>query len=244
LIRVLIWNEFWHERSEEHIKKIYPDGIHKVIADFLGKDEELNVRTATLEDDHCGITPEILAQTDVLIWWGHCRHDYVPDDVAMAVRNAVLGGMGFIGLHSAHFSKPFRLLMGTACTLSWRLSHDSELIWVVEPTHPIAAGIDRYIALPEEETYGEPFRIPTPDKLIFLSSFSGGEVFRSGCLYERGAGKIFYFQPGHESNPTYYNEQIQRVIRNAVHFVAPQQRVSIGGVHVRKVTDPEPYVIE
>ena len=99
------------------------------------------------------------------------------------------------------------------------------------------------IALPHEETYGEPFSIPTPDKLLFIGNYSGGEVFRSGCLYDRGNGKVFYFQPGHETFPTYYIPEIQTVIRNAVRFVAPDYRARIGCPHVRNIKDDAPYVI-
>ena len=220
MIRVLIWNEYQHERTEPKIAEVYPQGIHNAIADFLRCDD-IEVKTATLDEENCGITKEVLAQTDVLIWWGHMAHQKVPDEVAYMVRDAVLEGMGAIFLHSAHHSKPFRYLLGTSCNLTWRESGDSELLWVVEPSHPITQGIDRYFRLEHEETYGEPFVIPTPDKLLFIGNYSGGEVFRSGCLYERGNGKIFYFQPGHESFPTFRVPEVQTVIRNAVRFVAP-----------------------
>jgi trehalose utilization protein len=242
MIRVLIWNEFVHEQTDERVRAVYPDGIHKALADFLG-DEEIVVSTATLDDPNCGITAERLAETDVLIWWGHMAHHKVPDEVAFLVRDAVLSGMGAVFLHSAHHSKPFRYLMGTSCNLTWRETGDSEILWVIEPSHPITAGVDRYFVLPHEETYGEPFVIPTPDKLLLIGSFSGGEVFRSGCLYERGNGKIFYFQPGHETFPTYHNETVQGIIRNGVRYVAPTYRQFTPCPHVRKITDEEPYVI-
>ncbi len=243
MIRVLVWNEYFHEKNEDKVREVYPHGIHRAIADFLQTDD-ITVRTATLEDENCGITKEVLAETDVLVWWGHMKHNMVPDEVAFMVRDAVLSGMGLICLHSAHHSKPFRYLMGTSCNLTWRESDDREILWVVEPSHPITQGIDRAIILPHEETYGEPFVIPTPDKLLFLGNFAGGEAFRSGCLYERGNGKIFYFQPGHESYPTYYVPEIQTVIRNAVRFVAPTYRQTITCPHVRFITDEEPYLIE
>ena len=242
MIRVLVWNEYQHERSEEKIAAVYPNGIHSVIAEFLQCDD-IQVKTATLDDENCGITKEILDETDVLIWWGHMAHNKVPDEVASLVRDAVLSGMGAIFLHSGHHSKPFRALMGTSCNLTWRESGDEELLWVVEPSHPITQGIDRFIHLEHEETYGEPFVIPTPDKLLFIGRFSGGEVFRSGCLYERGNGKIFYFQPGHEAFPTFKVPEIQTVIRNAVRFVAPIYRQEINCPHVRTWDSDESYVI-
>ena len=242
MIRVLVWNEFRHEKTKEKVKEIYPEGMHNVIADFL-KDDDIEVKTAWLDQENCGITKEVLDNTDVLIWWGHTAHNEVPDSVAYLVRDAVLSGMGAIFLHSGHHSKPFKYLLGTSCNLTWRETADSEVLWVVEPSHPITRGIDRYFTLPHEETYGEPFTIPTPDKLLFISSFSGGEVFRSGCLFERTNGKIFYFQPGHETFPTYYDKNVQTVIKNAVRFVAPAYREFITAPHVRKITDDESYVI-
>lgn len=223
MIRVTVWNEFAHEKTSATVKKIYPNGIHNAIADFLRCDD-ITVRTATLDDEECGLTEEVLNETDVLIWWGHVRHNLVPDEVALRVKNAVLKGMGFIGLHSAHHSKPFRLLMGTTCNLSWREDGDMERIWTINPAHPIAQGIGRYFELEHEETYAEPFSIPNPDEIIFMGWYEGGELFRSGCTYTRENGKIFYFQPGHESFPTFYNENVQTIIRNAVRWVAPVYR--------------------
>ncbi len=242
MIRVLVWNEFHHEKKSERVAAIYPKGIHGAIADFLGVEDDIEVRTATLDDENCGITKEILDETDVLLWWGHLKHNQVPDEVAAMVRDAVLDGMGAVFLHSAHHSKPFKALMGTSCNLTWRESDDSEILWVIDPAHPITRGIDRYFCLDAEETYGEPFVIPNPDKVLLIGNYSGGEVFRSGVLYERGNGKIFYFQPGHESYPTFQVPEVQTIIRNAVRFVAPTYRVKITCPHVRKVTDEEPYV--
>lgn len=243
MIRVLVWNEFQHEKTSETVRGIYPNGIHNAIADFLRCDD-ITVRTATLDDENCGITKEILDETDVIIWWGHMAHRQVPDEVAALVRDAVLDGMGAIFLHSAHHSKPFKMLLGTSCNLTWRESNDSERLWVIEPSHPITRDIDRCFYLEHEETYGEPFVVPTPDKLLLIGNYSGGEVFRSGCLYERGNGKIFYLQPGHETFPTFYVPEIQGIIRNAVRFVAPTFRKAITCPHVRFITDPEPYEIK
>ena len=220
-IRVTVWNEYRHEKSEARVSEIYPKGIHGAIADFLGKDPEITVRTATLDEPEHGLTDEVLDNTDVLIWWGHMAHSEVRDDIVEKVCTKVLKGMGFIALHSAHFSKVFKRLMGTACTLRWREIEESERLWVVEPNHPIADGIGPYIELEHEEMYGERFDIPTPDELVFIGWFKGGDVFRSGCCFKRGYGKVFYFQPGHETFPIYYNEQIQRVITNAVKWSKP-----------------------
>ncbi len=223
MIKVTVWNEFYHEREMENVKAVYPEGIHKAIADFLGKEEDIEVRTATLIDENCGLTDEILQDTDVLIWWGHAHHGDVPDELVDKIKYEVLKGMGMIFLHSAHHSKPFKALMGTTCNLSWR-DGEFERVWVVDPGHPIAQGIDRYFEIPEEEMYGEPFGIPEPDKLVFMGWYGSGEVFRSGCCYRRENGRIFYFQPGHESNPTYYIPEVQTVIKNAVRWAAPVYR--------------------
>ncbi len=233
-MNVLVWNENQHEKLDEKIAKIYPEGIHGCIKSFL-QCEDVNVTTATLDDENCGITKEILENTDVILWWGHCNHNDVPDSVAELVKEAVLSGMGAIFLHSAHHSKPFKLLMGTSCNLGWREDGDSERLWVTKPGHPILKGIDRYFDLPHEETYAEPFDIPNPDELILISSYSGSEVFRAGCCYNRGAGKIFYFQPGHESFPTYYDENVRTIIKNAVQWAKPCARVAVECPHIVKI---------
>lgn len=218
-MNITIWNEYRHEQENETIKQIYPDGIHQVIADCLSS--EHNVSTATLDEPEHGLTDERLNKTDVLIWWGHKAHDEVSDEVVEKVRQRVLQGMGLIVLHSGHFSKIFKSLMGTSCDLKWRESDDKERLWVVDPTHPITESLPSYIELTQEEMYGEHFDIPTPDETIFISWFEGGEVFRSGVTYKRGKGKVFYFRPGHESYPTYYHPQIQQVIKNGVNWARP-----------------------
>ncbi|MBR2043520.1 MAG: ThuA domain-containing protein [Clostridia bacterium] len=221
MIKVTVWNEFVHEKTNPKCKELYPNGIHGAIADFLSREEDITVRTATLDDPECGLTDEVLADTDVLIWWGHAAHAKVPDEIAARVKNAVQNGMGFIPLHSSHASKPFVMLMGTAGNLSWRESKDFERLWVLTHAHPITAHIPDYIELEHEETYAEPFGIPDPDELLMIGWFSGGEVFRSACTFKRNNGRIFYFQPGHETFPTYYNEHVQKVIINAVRWAKP-----------------------
>lgn len=222
-MKVTIWNEFHHERHNEKVAEIYPNGIHQAIADFL-KCDDIEVRTATLDEPECGLTQEVLDDTDVLIWWGHVRHWDVPDEVVNRVKDSVLKGMGLICLHSAHHSKIFKSLMGTTCNLSWREDGDLERVWVINPAHPIAQGIDRYFELNGVETYAEPFGIPEPDEVVFMGWYEGGEVFRTGCTFHRGNGRIFYFQPGHETFPIFYNENVQTIIRNAVRWAAPVRR--------------------
>ncbi|MHC4884909.1 MAG: ThuA domain-containing protein [Planctomycetota bacterium] len=224
-VKVTVWNEFRHEKSNDAVKKIYPEGLHKLIGEALRARGGVEVRLASLDEPEHGLTEEVLASTDVLIWWGHCAHGEVQDEIVDRVQKRVLEGMGFIGLHSAHFSKPFRRLLGTNCSLKWREIAEKERLWNLEPGHPITAGIGEYIELPNTEMYGERFDIPTPDKLIFVSWFEGGEVFRSGCTWERGHGRIFYFRPGHETYPIFHNEEIQKVIHNAVLWAAPRVQI-------------------
>ena len=223
-IRVTVWNEFRHEQKDEHIGSIYPNGIHGAIAEGLEQAGGFKVRTATLDEPEHGLTQEVIDNTDVFVWWGHMAHHEVNDEVVARVHQRVLDGAGLIVLHSGHFSKIFKRLMGTPCDLKWREADEKERLWVVAQGHPIVEGIGDYIELAQEEMYGEPFGIPQPDELVFVSWFQGGEVFRSGAAYYRGAGKVFYFRPGHETYPTYYNEQIRTVIANAARWAKPVAR--------------------
>lgn len=214
MTNVTIWNEFRHEKTDKEVQEMYPKGIHGQLAAFLG--EDFQVKTATLDEPEHGLTQDVLDNTDVLVWWGHIAHEEVKDEIVERVYQKVLQGMGLIVLHSGHLSKIFQKLMGTSCDLKWRENEEHCRMWNVNPGHPIMNGIGEYIELEKEETYGEHFDIPTPDELLLISWYPGGEVFRSGCTYTRGNGKIFYFQPGHETYPSYYNEKVQQVIKNAV----------------------------
>lgn len=221
-IRVTVWNEFRHEKKNDEVKALYPKGMHVVIARGLEAAGGFTVRTATLDEPDHGLTDAVLAETDVLTWWGHTAHGEVKDEIVKRVQKRVLEGMGLIVLHSGHFSKIFRALMGTNCSLKWREAAEKERLWVVEPAHPIAEGLGEYIELPNTEMYGERFDIPTPDELIFISWFEGGEVFRSGCCWRRGHGRVFYFRPGHETFPIYHNPEIKKVLANAARWAAPR----------------------
>ena len=220
MIRVTVWNEYKHERELEEIRQVYPQGIHGCIAAFLGEEADFTVRTATFEEPEHGLTERVLHDTDVLIIWSHALQEEFSDEVAERVQRHVLAGMGLIALHSAHFSKIMKKLLGTTMTLKWQHGQQENL-WCIAPTHPIAEGVPEKIFLAEEEMYGEYFDMPKPDEVIFAGWFSGGQVFRSGCTFARGRGKIFYFQPGHEEYPIYHMSEIQRIIKNAVRFCAP-----------------------
>ena len=221
-MRITVWNEFLHEHRDPTVAALYPRGIHGAIAEGLRAGlPDADVATATLEMPDHGLGEQVLASTDVLLWWGHLAHHRVDDAVVERVYGRVMAGMGLIVLHSGHLSKPFRRLLGTSCNLRWREADDRELLWTVAPTHPIAAGVPQPLVIPRHEMYGEFFDVPPPDELVFISSFSGGEVFRSGCCFQRGKGRVFYFSPGHETYPVYHQPEILRVLCNAACWAAP-----------------------
>ena len=220
-INVTIWNEYRHEKSDENVAKLYPNGLHAAIGEFLSKNDDMKITLAALDDPDQGLPDEVLNNTDVLLWWGHMNHGEVKDDLVERIRQRVyVGGMGFIALHSAHHSKPFRAIVGTMGNLLWG-DNQKEIIWNIMPSHPIAAGIPAHFELPEEELYAEPFQIPQPDAHIFEGWYEHGYVFRTGCTFLRGAGRVFYFQPGHETCPSFYDANVQRIITNGVRWAAP-----------------------
>jgi trehalose utilization protein len=228
-LRVTVYGENWHEKNDEKVQKVYPDGMHTVIADGVRSTieslgQEVEVRIALLDDIDTSLSEEVLENTDVLLWWGHMAHDQVPDDAVERVVRHVRGGMGFMPLHSAHFSRPFKTLMGTECDLLWRNDGEEERVWTVNPSHPITRGVPHPLIVPAQETYAEWFNIPAPDELVFVSSYPGGEIFRSGCCFRRGKGKIFYFSPGDQDYPVYYQKEIQRVLANGILWAAPEPR--------------------
>lgn len=222
-MNITIWNEFVHEQEKPEVAKIYPSGIHGAIAEGLAEHlgEETKIRCATLDQPEHGLSTDVLDSTDVLFWWGHAAHDRVDDAIVDRVAQRVLAGMGLIVLHSGHDSKPFKRLMGTNCQLRWREEGERERLWIVEPSHPIVDGLGEFLELPNTEMYGEQFGIPAPDELLMISWFEGGEVFRSACTWRRGKGKIFYFRPGHETYPIYFDANVRRVLANAAVWAKP-----------------------
>ena len=225
-INVTIWNEYLHEVKEPEIGKVYPTGIHGALAEGLAPNTEFSIRTATLGEPSHGLTDDVLKTTDVMIWWGHMGHHLVDDEIVDKVQQQVLSGMGLIVLHSGHYSKIFRRLMGTNCSLTWREANEKERLWVLEPAHPVMEGVPPYFELPAEEMYGERFDVPTPAELLMVSWFQGGEVFRSCATWNRGHGKVVYLRPGHEEYPTYRNEHVLRIIANACRWGARRVRIS------------------
>ncbi len=244
-VRVLVWNEFRHEKLHDAVSRIYPDGIHAAIAAGLGGCEALEVRTAILDEPEHGLTEEVLQNTDVLTWWAHMAHQDVDDAIVERVYNRVQEGMGIIVLHSGHFSKIFRRLMGTHCSLKWREKNEKVRVWNIAPSHPITQGIPEYFELANDEMYGEPFAIPEPEATLFISWFEGGEVFRSGCIWRRGAGRVFYFCPGHETYPVYYNPTIIRILQNASVWAAgTRSRVPFACPHTDELETIAPRDID
>jgi trehalose utilization protein len=221
MIRVLVWNEYLHEKQSELIAGLYPEGIHGAIANSLRQCPDLQVGTATQDQPDQGLSEAVLAETDVLVYWSHIGQGSFPDEAVDRLQQRVLQGMGLVLLHSSCISKIFQRLMGTTGDIKWREAGEKQRVWVVAPSHPIVAGLPEYFEIEHDEMYGEHFDIPAPDELVFISWFPGGEVVRSGCCFQRGQGKIFYFQPGHETYPVYHDEHVLRVIANAAHWAAP-----------------------
>ena len=246
-IKVTIWNEYVHEKGDDkqgaYIRQFYPQGIHKALKDELSADD-LEIRAVSLDQPDQGLPDELLNDTDVLMWWGHCAHDKVDDGLVNRIQRRIHNGMGLIVLHSGHYSKIFRKMLGTPCSLLWRDIAEKERVWTVCPGHPIAKGVPSSFALPHTEMYGEPFDIPDDGKIIFSSWYEGGNVFRSGVLFQRRNGKIFYFSPGHEMYPIYHDPNVVRILGNAIRFVAPAEYLPNPGSDAHKPEPLEPVTTE
>lgn len=223
-IKVTVWSEGLPER-EVHAVKSYPNDINNAIAAFLRNDPDLEITVRDISMDECGLSQEIIDNTDVLVYWSHLYNNKVPDEVANRIVSAVLQrGMGFMPLHSGLFCKAGSMLLGKCgAGGKYRECGERARVWVINRAHPITAGLeDDWFDIEYDEMYGEPFGVPTPDELIFITWFQGGEVLRSGMTWNRGAGKVFYFQPGHEEWPIYTeNKYVQKVITNAVKWLKP-----------------------
>ena len=237
-LRVTVWNEFLHERENETVRSIYPNGMHRLLARSIEEQTAARVRTATLEEPQHGLTDGVLEETDVLVWWGHKAHGRVEDEVVERVHRQVLSGMGLVVLHSGHFSKVFKRVLGTHCSLKWREADEKERLWNIEPSHPIMEGVPERFELEQEEMYGERFDVPPPDDLLMISWFQGGEVFRSLCTWQRGHGRVVYFRPGHETFPTYHHPVVQRIISNACSWA--RRRVTIDSAKAPNASALEP----
>ena len=222
-IRVTIWNENVHERAEnawaELIRTFYPDGIHNALKEELSADD-LEITAVSLDMPEQGLAQSLLDNTDVLFWWGHVAHAKVEDALVDRIQKRILEGMGLVVLHSGHYSKIFRRMLGTHCSLRWREVGEKERVWVVDKDHPIAAGVPDSFVIPHTEMYGEPFGIPAEAHVVFMSWYEGGNVFRSGVTFQRGQGHIVNFSPGHETFPIYRQPEVVKVLGNAARWAA------------------------
>ena len=240
MTKVTIWNEYLHEVENDGVRDIYPGGIHGTLADAFRDRGGFDVRTATLREPGHGLSKALLEDTDVLLWWAHKAHAEVADETARLVHEAVLSGMGLVVLHSGHFSKVFKRVLGTHGSLRWRDADEKERLLNLRPDHPIMEGVPDVVELEQEEMYGERFDIPEPDELLMISWFQGGEVFRSLCTWRRGLGRVVYFRPGHETYPTYHHPVIRRIVVQAGDWAKARVRRDDGAASRVESLEPVP----
>lgn len=211
----------WSEGTEP--EDVYPRGVRGPIADYLSEETDIEARTRSIEDEDQGVSGDDLEWADVILWWGHLRHDDVTDETVDRIEEHVReNGVGFVSLHSAHYARPYKRLIGMSGDLGGhRLTDDeSEYVEVCAPDHPIAEGVDDF-TLPEVEMFGEPYDIPEPETVVLHSEYSeGDEEFRSGVTFEFGEGRGFYLRPGHEEFEIYLDDNIQRIVTNATRWAA------------------------
>jgi trehalose utilization protein len=209
-------------------KEVYPNDINTAIAEGLKELKDWEVVVANLSDPDQGLPTSLLNRADVLIWWGHKKHDQVKDElVTKIVKRVKEDGMGFISLHSSHFAKPNKALMGTPCTWGAYLGDSTNLhVTVKDPTHPIAKGVKDFTIV-HNERYSDPYAVPTPKAVVFTGvadlKNGGTDPSQQGLTWEIGKGKFFYFQPGHETNPVFFDPNIKKIMINAVQWAAPQK---------------------
>ena len=205
--------------SAGKITKVHPQGIHMTLKSIFDECDDMAVRTVTMDMPEFGFSQEVLDDTDVLVLWAHLAHEKITDEIAERIKNRVHEGMGFLCLHSAHQCKPLHKLIGVSTIPKWRME-DACKIYCIEPNHPIAKDIPDMFELEAEQVYCEPFDITTPDELVFVTWYQGGELLRSGCCWERENGRIFYFQPGHETCKSYYDVNVRQILKNAVRWAS------------------------
>jgi trehalose utilization protein len=220
--RVVVWSEGTAQED-----KVYPDDINSAIADGLRKRlEGWTVEIAGLKDPEQGCSQASLDRCDVLIWWGHKKHRDVKDEyVERIVRRVKEEGMGFISVHSSHFAKPNRRLMGTPCSWAAYENDGCKLkIIVKDPSHPLAKGLKDF-TLPQVERYSEPYRVPAPESVPLEGTYvypnGKEEPVRVGLCWTIGKGRMFYFVPGHETYRDFYMDEVNQIMANAVMWAAP-----------------------
>jgi len=209
-------------------KNVYPNDINGAVAEGLKDLKGWDVVVANLSDPEQGLPDDLLNRADVLIWWGHQRHDQVKDAlVAKIVKRVKEDGMGFISLHSSHFAKPNKALMGTPCTWGAYVGDSTTLkVTVKDSKHPIAKGVKEFTIV-HNERYSDPYAVPTPKSVVFegVATLKDGkeDPSQQGLTWEIGKGKVFYFQPGHETNPVFFDPNVKKIMMNAVKWAAPKK---------------------
>jgi trehalose utilization protein len=214
-VRVLLWSEQTEPRD------VYPTGISGALADHLNQHKEFEAKTAKLDDPDAGVGEAALAETDVLVWFGHKKHGAVPDDaVERVVKHIRERGMGFVGLHSTHFAKPLKkALNDTGAWSSYKNFGQPEQMWVVLPKHPIAKGLKDF-TIPKEEIYTEPFEVPEPEAVIVEGTWPSGHRNRECMVWTLDKGRFVYIRAGHEDYPIYFMPEMQTLVRNGVLWAA------------------------
>jgi trehalose utilization protein len=272
-VRVLMWDEQQPEQKRAYGDKF----LGETIAAHLVAQMGFAVKNVSLASPSQGLDEVTLNDTDVVIWWSHQKNHLVTDEnVERLVTRVGQGRLGFIALHSAHWSRPFVRLMqerSKADALAqipsaeraaakfeylnqnplgkvpkrdalltpslsqengiWKLTlpgcifpayradgAPSHVITLL-PDHPIAAGLPAKWDVKQTEMYDEPFHVPKPDAVVFEERWDKGEHFRSGCVWEVGRGRVFYFRPGHETYPVFKQAEPLRVVENAARWLAP-----------------------
>ncbi len=213
-LRVRVWCEGTAPRA------VYPQDIDGAVAAHLGKSPGVKVERARLTDPSAGLADAALDATDVLIWWGHIRHDAVPDDRAQAViRRVRAGKLGLVALHSSCASKPFKGLMGMSCEPGgWREDGRPEHVKIAAPDHPIARGVAPF-TIPRSDMFAEPFDVPAPETVVLVSSWDRGETLRSGLTWSVDKGRVAFLRTGHDAFPVLFHPAVRQLLANASQWV-------------------------
>ncbi len=214
-IRVRVWCEGTARKAT------YPDDVDGALGQYLGRMEDLRIARARLDDPNAGLSDAELDATDVVVWWGHLRHDDLPADRSRAIVDRVKAAkIGFVALHASCGSRPFRGLMGTTCEPGgWRDDGRPERIEFKAPDHPIARGVEPF-TIPQSAMFAEPFEVPAPESVVFVSNWGPGETFRSGLTWTVGKGRVAYLRPGHDALPVFFHPSVRKVIANAARWAA------------------------
>ena len=294
--RILVWDE-----QQGKQKQAYPEFLGVAIAKWLEQRPGIEVRAVRLDDPEQGLSDANLDWADVLVWWGHVRQGEIKPETARTkiIARVLEGRLGFIALHSAHWSTPFmeamnertrrdarrrypdpprgpkvefeflpppgrfppardslitpayyawkrgaavrrvRVDLPNCCFPDYRPDGAPSTVRVLEPKHPIAKGLPATFVVQHTEMYNEPFHVPEPDVVVFEETWEKGERFRSGCVWNLGRGKVFYFRPGHETFPGYLQPETLQVIENASRWLAG----TVATGHNQRRADARPVLV-